>query len=660
MLVRIVQLTLVALILIVAVALRFGGLFDGLPQGHVYHPDTPKQLVAATRFMHGEFYAKTGSRDRDGYPYFNSVLCAGLRAPYYWGMRWRHRHTPARLPTPMTFEFMRVVNAVESTLAVIVIYLLVQSLAGAWAAAGASMLLAVSPIDIIACHSANGDTAAGLFGLLALLFSLRILRSGRLADYAVAVVCAVAAFSSKYYGAAAALPVVLAHLLYRPGNERHSIRSFCIPIAVMGGGALLAFFVTNPGAFTHPRATVESILAFMTYTSHFSTSAAFSEFPLPIRFVKSMALNAPYLLRVLGPVLWIAAAGLLLSRPFRKRPAYWLLASGPLFYIVVGLTMKPAIQTVYHVLITPAVIACCVLALHHLARTRWYGRSGAMVSLALFLAGVIPLANAGWRETLLFKLPDTRVLAATWMADNVPAGFATSGSKYSFWSPTGPPPERAMGMAWMRSDFREPVMPGDPRIFRIDLEAEDRLTVFRNVPTEIWVDGTTHIRTGFRPPYATLRPATHPTSLIVSDLPLLMRTDRCIRFHGHIRRTLFSRTPLDSVTFFVEAPAGRAVDINIGGQRVRLKTDTRGYAEAECAGLRRRLPYLEMGQLYRIEARTGREPVMLYMAMNTQEAAGLRTRLSASDQNPMLTDAEFLDRYGVSRPYIEALMEPPP
>jgi len=646
-----------AVILCGAFALRTDGLFHGLDDGRIYHPDTAKQISAAHRFMQGTFYYEIGLRDYDGYPYFNSLIAAGIRYPFRrLSQAWtRHVADEEPPPTPpMTFEFVRVLNAVESTLAVLLICVLGRMLAGPVAGLLAAAMLACSPIDITTCHYANGDTAAALFGLLALMFAVRIYRHGHWADYVLATAFSVCSFSSKYYGTASAIPIITAHLLRIRTRRDLFSKPILLPIATMAGTAVAAFFLTTPGAISHPRKTVLNIHAFMQYTSGFKLPEQYANASIPGRFLLSMKANLPVFVDLLGPAILLLACAFFVRTIARKNRSHWVIASLPIFYIFIGLTMKPAVQPVYHTVTVPSLILAASVFISTLFAWRRLPGTGRMIGALLALAVLLPLANAGRREALLFRMTDTRVLAHDWVHNNIPQTFRICGSKYSFVADSidsHPGPFDAI--AWVRSDFRELPEEGDPMIHDIALEDDDRLVVFRNLPTEVYLSRNPLLGQDFSLPFSQRIPAVPERKLILADEGAFYRTTHYLRgTQNRSRREIYSEQPIDSVLVLVRGGhLDSDVYINVAGTTASLQVPANETRQTWLKNLRPGRPWLRRGYHYPLRYHCSQEGPLICLGLSDAEKAAMQR---SPDEEATATE-EIKQRHGIDPAYMEKL-----
>ncbi|MCX6996059.1 MAG: glycosyltransferase family 39 protein [Kiritimatiellaeota bacterium] len=266
---RLTSLQKLSLLLIVALGfgLRFGGLDHDLHEGQIYHPDTSKQMRAVQRFLDGHYYYHTGILDYDIYPYFHAHLLEYIcRAgdALHGGLQ-TLTGVPVTAWRPDYYQLFWLAlgwNALLATLLILIVFQLARENWDERAALAAALLLAVSPMDVVACHYAGADTTAGFFATVTVFFALRIYRLGRLRDYALAALFTACGFSSKYHASLALLPVLAAHGL-RAGSWRALFgRAALGRLGLLALVGLPATLLTTPILLTHFTETVRNIFGF--------------------------------------------------------------------------------------------------------------------------------------------------------------------------------------------------------------------------------------------------------------------------------------------------------------------------------------------------------------------------------------------------------------
>lgn len=570
---------LVWLLFGLALYLRTAGISNDWDAGNVYHPDTPKQMRAAERFVQGELYTRIGGRDYEGYPYFNSHLVAlSLRAyTHATTTLWHHLGFMGAPPQPTThdlFFITRLMNAILSSLTVLLAFLIGRTHIHRTVGWMAGLLLAFSPADITAAHYATGDVTAAFFAWCAAAVALSIARRPRVWAYPLAAVCAAAGFSAKYHGGIAVLAVGVAHLYAYAGWKPLFSRPSILRGLLFIGSFIVGILLTSPALLVNPEAAFKDILAFLEYTSSFGMTTEMAAAPLHQRFVMGMSFNMPVLLDIIGPVAALSAmAGILLS--WRQRST-WVVAVVPLSYILAGLSTKPLTHPVYHTVATPGIFilaAAGIYGVSHLPRPRW-----AQASLALVLVGlsVSYLTIYSHREIFFYRHNDTRYMAAQWVQTHLPQSFTILTSAYT--SPARihdqPQPEPT-GTALLYSP-RVPIHPPAAALpmFHVALET-NKLSVFRNWDQLLFVESPDHLHPPLKRPGFQPIPNTAPRTTLVDNMPWWVQRDLSWQATAdtNTRGTLQTQEPIQDVFWLVrsgETPAEVRLSIGRSRRTIRL------------------------------------------------------------------------------------------
>ncbi len=225
---------------VVAGALRVWGLEWGLPDPtHLfsYHPDEYHSLrgllsLVSDGDLNPHFF-------NYGSLYLYLVSAAAMLA--HGGLLFSL--TTENLPDALRLWTLdaRVVTVVAAVLTVVIVYLLARRILGDFGGIVSASLLAVAPLHVLNSHYGTVDVTQALFVALALLFSLRLGKSGRWQDCAWAGAMAGLAASTKYSGIA----VVIAPLVVVLLTARGRARKLLIVLAC----AVLAFALTSPFTF---------------------------------------------------------------------------------------------------------------------------------------------------------------------------------------------------------------------------------------------------------------------------------------------------------------------------------------------------------------------------------------------------------------------------
>jgi hypothetical protein len=571
---------------LLALWLRTDGLSHDLHLDRVYHPDTPKQIRAVERFLDGDYYTYIGGRDYEGYPLFNSHLVEYLIRGYLIAANALTQHVgltePVTAPDYFTmFWITRALNATLSALAVVIVFLIGWRWLAPAAGALAGLLLAVSPVDVIACHYANGDTAAAFFATLGLYLAITLRDRPTYPRYFFAALTAAAAFSSKYHGGIALGTVGLAHVFYFGHQRKLFTRASMARVLFLLFSFVVGLFLTSPALIVHTEAAFDDILQFLEYTASFGMTEEMRAMSLGERFLMGMSINMPALQDVVGWIPILAAAAALAVGFFKT--TIWLMASVPLVYILAALATKPLTHAVYHTMATPGIMLLTSYTLNRLQaghRFVWPRRLASML-----LAGIAFAYLAGYamNELFFFRHNDTRLLSEYWARDNVPASFSMSTSPYTF-VPQGwfekesdldqTEPAGAAYVFSGRTGVRPPAGAIPMHTFR--LETDEKLVVFRNWPQYMFAAKTTLLthmapRPGFQP-----LAAPHPINLIDIDAPWWIRHPLTWSLtESDTRKGALTSTNVITQAAWLIRAAEEPTDLtlNLGGQRQRIRLD---------------------------------------------------------------------------------------
>jgi len=383
-----------AVLLCVAALLRLTGLDHGVRRGPPAG-DEEHNFVAPIRVMWSTPTADPGVKP--GYPgFFNDLafLPVGLgdridgeRGAYAAG---------------------RGLVALFGVLSVLLAFLLVRGLAGAWAGVFAAALMTVSRGEVVHAHFITPDLVV-ISGLLTVLLIVRqrplttraALAAGVLSGLTIAV---------KYTGVVA-LPALAAALL----RDRLPPR----PALAAGAGAVVSFALAAPFAFL--RTSPEGAGVAAAIRDYYSPTGYAGATARALGFAGASAaeLAQGYIRQnVAGAALALAAASLVLFRP---RGAIAPAAAA----LLCALALIAPAQIAYprHVLVPSAlliVLAACGLRAVYDALHRADGRLRLAVVLGLAALALAGPARAAFPVAAGFRRPDALEQAAVWIEKNVP------------------------------------------------------------------------------------------------------------------------------------------------------------------------------------------------------------------------------------------------
>jgi hypothetical protein len=396
---------LVALVLITAAVVRFSGLSFGFP--HLFHPDEPTAVKRAVLFfrdgMNPRWFAMPS-----GYLYllhFNYRAYGALKGI-------------AHFESNQTVLYLigRLWSAIFGSATVLLVFLAGKRLYGRKAGLGAAALMAALPLHVLHSHYATVDVPVTFTIALALLFSARVLRQGRLSDYILAGIFAGMAASLKYNGAFAFFPLLAAGLVRSRGwggeggepFDRREWRSLACSVAAL----VLVFFAVSPFILSAPGQFFKDLSTQSHYLIRYGHG--------PI-FIATSPGALYQLFNVLyyagGGAFWImAVAGVIAAVIFRRRGDILLLSFLVPYYVLISIPVVKFSRFFIPLLPFLALLAGRLLELP-------FPRPAMKrVFIGLFAAGALGtfLLGAGYARMLV--RPDARFIARDWIEANLPQG----------------------------------------------------------------------------------------------------------------------------------------------------------------------------------------------------------------------------------------------
>lgn len=416
------------LIFILALYLRCAGLFRGLEQGQIFHPDSPKQVLALENYLHDRYVWYVGSRFYDGYPYFlNHVdewilrgLWKGI-APFDAALN-AHTNQPELPRSPQLFLWaagLRVFySGITLLLAALLAFRLFDRRIPTW---GVLLLMAAAPLSIVVCHSATGDIGVDLFGAGLFLATWFYLRHPSLIRIAVAGFLAGMAFAAKYNGALLLLMLVaLLGLRFLFAN-----RSFRTLFG-HGFGALGAFLsgavLATPAFFINPKRTLIDLWINFDFIRNYGLPPGFAQKTWIEKATIGLSVSLPEVFAAFGWTLCLLlVTGTLLALwdlwknrstpiPSIMPPRLWVASAGLFTLAVLGVSAvtKPAFQPFHF---SYLILPLAVIAIWTLCRLAHSGRIGTVAAVLLTLTLFTETLEQTRWEHFFWRRSDTQVAA---------------------------------------------------------------------------------------------------------------------------------------------------------------------------------------------------------------------------------------------------------
>jgi len=516
---------LVGCLVIVVIGLYFrsAGIWRGLDHGVIFHPDSPKQVLALENYLHGQKVWYMDSLFYDGYPYGLNVLDKQIISVIYTIARpiatilnpaLHNLDYPPREKLHYWANFLRVLYGVVTlVLAILVAFWLTQSRACALLA---GLLAAIAPLSSTVTHSATGDVGVDLFVML-MLAALTLLSrksgSSLLPAAALAGLLGGMAFGCKYQGALA-LFIVGATVLLAMDLTR--IRNW-LKVSGIGVVTLLctvagAFMVT-PALHVHTKSAWKNILRNFEFIQNYNVPKEFIELPLTQKMRIGLSENIPIVVEALG---WVLLAcymvGLLMSAMrwwvSRKGPQdgdsrkaaslTFAIALFPLFAVFVSTSLKLEVQPFHFSFLMAPLCLIAGMAIHALFLSRY--TSLRVVGALLFAGTLLQLGAAAWRENFFWIREDLQVAEKHYIQESFRAPLAVD--------------------RWWQSSPDQVL-----KVFRVESPG---LSVFRNKPARIMHPSAALWRSLHVLPGPTIEMG-DDSSWIILDGPVLPRDDRSFR-----------------------------------------------------------------------------------------------------------------------------------
>lgn len=407
-----------AIILALALAWRLNNIGFGLPS--MYDPDEPIFMITALKLL-GEGTLNPGWFGHPGSTTIYLVALIDAAVAGFGLLSGRYADVgefarAAYADPALLFVPARVAMALLGVGAVWLTHALGRRVEGQAVGLLAAALLAVNGLHIAWSQVVRTDIHASVFMLAAMIFAVRAMAGGRLADFLWAGAFAGFATATKWPAATVFLAVAGAALgaARAGGDYRQAARR----VVLAAAAALLALFLASPFI----------LLDWQTVLANVSGEVKAGHLAHTGRgFVANLGFYAGQLAASTGPLgVPLALAGLLLAWR-RSRAARFVVIPVTLAFLALIASQNMVWSRWVLPLLPMAslLIAVAILALAELAGRVAGGRWRAPAAGALALAVAIPAVMAAVGQAKE-RASDTRAAAARWAAANVPAGSAVA------------------------------------------------------------------------------------------------------------------------------------------------------------------------------------------------------------------------------------------
>jgi hypothetical protein len=417
------------LIVLIGTALFSAGLMRGMPVEHVFHPDSPKQVMAVWNYIHGKMLWRMGSWFYDGYPYGLNLLDAGIiRVAYlvitpvtaFLNPDIQAPQLPERAQLYYWCRMLRVLYGVGVIL--LTTFVARRLTRNRWLALLAALIVALSPLTSVGTHAVTGDIGVDLFAMAALAVLCLYRDHPRAYLLSVAAFFCGFGFACKFQGALVAL-VFIPIIVGTRAHVGELAARFARRTGLCALGFLSGAVVGTPGFWIDPHHAWRAMRKNFIFIQEYNTPKAFLEKPLFERISVSLSNNFMTICSVLGwSLLALALIGLavLCIRAWCKKtpgststasqhPAFIaVLFAYPIVFLLLSVSLKPMVQPFHFSHLIPILAVNMAVSFQLLWQSSVQQRIARLVGLLLVTLSIADFLHISIAETQLWRRPDIR------------------------------------------------------------------------------------------------------------------------------------------------------------------------------------------------------------------------------------------------------------
>jgi len=404
----------ILVILIIGLVLRIWGINFGLP--YKFHQDEPiivnHALAYGTGDLNPHFFIipPLASYVLFGFYilyFFIGGICGIFKTAEEFALSF------FRDPTPFYIIGRVILGVLPGVLSVYLTYKMALRFFSKKAALYASLVMAVTFLNVINAHYAYTDNLLVLFVILAYISMARLIDDQRRIDYAITGLVIGLAVAVKYNAILLLAPFLIAHIIGRRREDRGNFID--LNVLIFAGMVALTFIICNPYSVLDARFFWESL-------TH-RIRGGYRGFGHHITYSLFEGLG------MISTILGVIGLTWFLKKDFKK--AIFLISFPALFYIHLVFRSQPFPRYVLPVIPFLAMgLSFIIFELYEKVKTRALKMAIIVVSLAL----VMPTTAKSIKADMLFTSKDTRVEAKEWMEKNIQPGVRIA-LAHTFFSP---------------------------------------------------------------------------------------------------------------------------------------------------------------------------------------------------------------------------------
>jgi len=568
---------LLSAIFLLALALRTIGLFRGLPQGVIFHPDSPKQVVALNNYLHGQYVWYVGNLFYDGYPYgLNHVDEWIIRPATFIARKIREHTTPGwdqqnpvagsnhqenEVPDRDTapdlmalYYWARALRVFYSMIVLLCVYWIARKIGlDRSAATLALLLLAIAPLSITVAHFATGDVGVDLMTALALLCAAAYAGKPQQPILLLATGLFIGlGFAAKFQGLLVGY-VLLVFLFMSDIWAQRRYKRFLAHSLLILAGLAIGIAAATPELFIDWTRSIHNKIANFGFIANYKVSEEFLQKSFIERAFICFKTQGPPVLSALGWILLIAALiGIVVAIKRARKTRHEAsrarsialfcsaLFTFPLVAVLLSLAGKPNVQPFHFSYLQLPFTLAAVYGIDAL----WRSKSGGPKALALLLiiGTLLELGIKTGHECFFWQKEDNATIGVT------------------------------LSKSLTRSDDK---CPGNPEFLKsLRLEGQN-MTAFRNRGGNIVVPRGAFWRSIIAAPVPTI-PFQNEYDWIFANGPILPRNDRSFLVKNgatETRRIVFEEPPANLTIGLRSATRPTRVNLKIGHHKTQVILD---------------------------------------------------------------------------------------
>ncbi len=407
---------------------RASGLFRGLEDGVVFHPDSSKQVMALYNYLSGNYVQYYDSLYYDGYPYgLNRVDELFIRG-------WRKVAAPVEeylfVPSStsrvgrgrvMLYYKGRVLRVLYGMIVMAFLYASATQLWGRWYGVGAAAIYALAPLGSTVTHSVTGDIGVDLFLALLLVAGTRFVCSGRMRWFILMGAACGMGFVCKFQGLLSVWIILLLLVASVWHAGRVSLKRPWKGFGLGLFGFVFGVVLLNPAFLIDATRTWRYMRQNFVFIRNYNVPQAFMDLPVHEKMIHGLRANLLPMIGHIGIMLFSIAICVCvwqlvrLYKDLRKRETLDGMVCRRSFFglaiisfsigaLFMATALKPMVQPFHFSFLLPTLALTSMLGISLLlaSRSQW----GKRISGVVF---VLLLAELGWgslREDYFWRRPE--------------------------------------------------------------------------------------------------------------------------------------------------------------------------------------------------------------------------------------------------------------